>query len=131
MRIEQLTVHQKRLSSAEAELWIFVRVEGMDETATLHASLVGPYCWGVETVQINYPVKQIKPEGYDENLWVGRVVIPEPNFWTPEQPFVYEGHVELWQNNRLVEIRNIRAAFKGRPEPLELQVNRDTEKKME
>jgi hypothetical protein len=29
-----------------------------------------------------------------------RVIIPEPSFWEPESPFLYQGPVELWQNGQ-------------------------------
>jgi hypothetical protein len=116
MSIQQLTVQQKRLSSAEAELWVVVRVEAIEESTTLRGCLVGPICPGVETVQINYPIKPIKPEGTERNVLVGRVLIPEPNFWTPEQPFAYVGHVEWWQGGKCLETRALRAVFKARAE---------------
>jgi hypothetical protein len=112
MKITQLTVEQKRLSSAEAELWVFIHVEKIDATTMFRGSISGPYCLGVETVQILYPLKPIRPEGYAENVLIGRIVIPEPNFWTTQMPFVYEGGVELWHEGKLADIKTIRAAFK-------------------
>jgi hypothetical protein len=114
MKIQQLTVQQKRLSTAEAELWVFVHVERIDDTTRLIGCLVGPHCATAETVQINYPLKPIHPEGYADYVLVGRIVIPEPNFWTPETPFVYEGGVELWHEGKLADVKPIRAAFKLR-----------------
>jgi hypothetical protein len=29
-----------------------------------------------------------------------RVIIPEPSFWEPESPFLYQGPVELWQDGQ-------------------------------
>jgi len=114
MRIEHLTVQQKRLSSAEAELLVFAQIEEFDANARLGGCLVGPYCTGVETVQINYPLKPITPPGIDEGVLVGQFVIPEPNLWTPEMPFVYEGNVELWELGKCSDTWPLRAAFKAK-----------------
>jgi len=40
--------------------------------------------------------RQYEKEG-DPTLSL-RVIIPEPSFWDPESPFLYEGMIELWQN---------------------------------
>jgi hypothetical protein len=32
-----------------------------------------------------------------------RAIIPEPNFWEPETPFLYRGPVELWQKGQLCD----------------------------
>jgi hypothetical protein len=112
MKIVQLTVEQKRLSTAEAELWVVVHVEERDVTTEMRGSLVGPRCAKAETVQIAYPLKSIERPGFGHAL-VGRIIIPEPNCWTPEMPFVYEGSVELWQAGKCVEIKPIRTMFKN------------------
>ena len=112
MKIAQLTVQQKRLSTAEAELWVFVHVERIDDSTELRGCLVGPKCVAVETVQINYRLKRIRPDAYAANVLIGRILIPEPNLWTAETPFVYEGNVELWHDAKLADIKPIRAAFR-------------------
>jgi hypothetical protein len=112
MKITQLTVQQQRLSSAESVLWIIVHVEAIGSKTLLCGCLVGPRCTGVETVQINYPIRQIYPDGYADNVLVGRIVIPEPNLWTSTTPFIYEGNVELWHDGALTDMKPIRAAFK-------------------
>jgi hypothetical protein len=118
--IAHLTVEQKRLSTAEAELWVIVRVEGHEESLELRGSLVGPRCAQAETVQIAYPLKSMRRPELGPDVRAGRFIIPEPNCWTPEMPFMYEGSVELWQASRCVDVRPIRAIFKaldraGRP----------------
>jgi beta-galactosidase/beta-glucuronidase len=112
MKIEELTVQQKRLSPAEAELWVHVRVAAIGPTTQIRGSLTGPLCQSVQTIQIAYPVRCIKPPGHSDNEIIGRVLIPEPNLWSAETPFVYEGNVELWDEGKLVDLKPIRAAFK-------------------
>ncbi len=113
MKILQLTIEQKRLSTAEAELWVVVHIEKRDATAELRGSLVGPRCAKAETVQIAYPLKSIQRPEFGPDALVGRIIIPEPNCWTPEMPFVYEGSVELWHAGKC-EIKPIQAMFKTR-----------------
>ncbi|HYV36006.1 MAG TPA: hypothetical protein VE988_09910, partial [Gemmataceae bacterium] len=36
-----------------------------------------------------------------------RVVIPEPSFWEPECPFVYDGVIELWQDGVRCDVRQV------------------------
>jgi hypothetical protein len=112
MKITQLTVEQKRLSTAEAELWVFVHVERSDDATEIRGCLVGPKCVSAETVQINYPLKRIRSDDHATNVLLGRILIPEPNLWTPETPFVYEGNVELWHEGKVADLKPIRAAFR-------------------
>ena len=113
MKIDRFTIEQKRLSTAEAELWVFVHVATVDLSTQLRGNLVGPRAPNVETVQIAYPFKPISPAGQAENILIGRVLIPDPNFWTTETPFVYEGKIELWQEGKLADAKPIRTAFKA------------------
>ena len=113
MKIDQLTIEQKRLSTAVAELWIVVHVERIDASTQIRGALVGPRCANAETVQLAYPLKCISSTGHAENILIAKVVIPEPNFWTTETPFVYEGKVELWQDGKQADFKPIRTAFRA------------------
>jgi len=113
MKITQLTIQQKRLSFAEAELWVFVHVSEVDDGTEIRGSLCGPICASIKTIQIAYTLKPIKPPGFAANILIGRILIPEPNLWNIETPYIYEGNVELWNNGRLTDSRPIRVAFKG------------------
>ena len=98
-RIKRTTIVQRRASPLEAELWIVVEVDFVNAGTELRGRLVGPKCAGVETIQVAYPIRMIpRPADQPENAVVGRVVIPEPNLWTREILFFYEGVVELWQD---------------------------------
>jgi hypothetical protein len=112
MKIEQLTIQQKRLSTAEAELWVFVHVPEKISALQIRGNLIGPFCPNAQTIQIAYTIKPIRPAGVADNILVGRILIPEPNLWTAETPFTYEGNVELWDDGKLADIKPIRAAFK-------------------
>jgi len=113
MKIDQLTVQQKRLSPADAELWIFAHVAELSDAIQIRGTLSGPYCAELQTIQIAYPIKRIHPPGFADNVWIGRILIPEPNLWTVETPFIYQGNVELWLDGKLTDVKPIRAAFKS------------------
>ena len=108
-RILRTTLHQKRLSTAVAELWIVVEVERVTPTTELRGRLSGPKCPGSETVQIAYPLRMLPSTG---EALVARILIPEPNLWTAETPFVYEGTVELWQDGELHDRAVVVTGFK-------------------
>jgi hypothetical protein len=98
-RIQRASILQRRVSPMEAELWVEVEVASVTAGTELHGRLIGPMCPGVETIQVAYPIRMIpRALGQSENAVVGRVIIPEPNLWTREIPFFYEGVVELWQD---------------------------------
>ena len=58
-RILRTTLQQKRLSIAEAELWIHVEVEQITAGIELRGRFTGPKCPGIETVQIAYPLRPL------------------------------------------------------------------------
>ena len=94
--IENVSLHQHRLSAAEAELWIVVTA--LVPSGELRGGLIGPRCDGVETIEIAYPLRMHpRPPTEFSGKLVGRVMIPEPNLWTQEMSFHYDGVVELWQ----------------------------------
>src|SRR5258708_784018 len=84
MKIEQRTVQQKRLSVAEAELWVLAHVPSIRPTPQILGNLSGPFCAKAQTIQIAYAIKAIHPPGFADNVLVGRILIPEPNLWTVE-----------------------------------------------
>lgn len=94
-RIESVFLHQHRLSAAEAELWIVVTA--LHSSGELRGRLIGPRCPDLETIEIAYPLRlHSRPPSEFSGKLVGRVIIPEPNLWTREMPFHYDGMVELW-----------------------------------
>ncbi len=103
--IRHVRVIDRRLDPAETELWIAVDVEGMAATAEVRGRLMGPRCAYATTVEVAYPLRPLPPgrgAGAEHEV-VGRVVIPEPSFWDPQSPFLYEGPVELWEGGRRVD----------------------------
>jgi hypothetical protein len=101
--IRSVRILQHRLSPLEADLRIIVEVDE-PTGAELRGRVRGPVCPGTETVQIAYSLRTVttEEESAGRSL-IARVVIPEPNLWTRETPFVYEAVVELWCNGRQID----------------------------
>ena len=95
-RIQSLTITPVRMSPAEAALSITVQLSGPVENFELHyelrGKLVGPRRVGFTTIEVAYSLRTNR-----DNPLSLTGVIPEPNFWSVETPFRYDGTVELWQ----------------------------------
>jgi hypothetical protein len=114
-RICRTTVEVRRVSPAEAEVWVVAEVEAVTPTTELRGRLVGPLLPGRTTVEVPYPFRPLPgpATGPPRSLAV-RVVIPEPNLWTEAAPFVYEGPLELWQDGRRCDVATVSVALKPR-----------------
>jgi hypothetical protein len=103
-RIVDLQVQTHRLTPMEAELWILVRAETSTPATELRGRFVGPKCPGVTTVEVGYP---LRPFADMRESLKARVVIPEPNRWEEQCPFVYDGVVELWHYGQCCDVRKV------------------------
>jgi hypothetical protein len=97
-KLRQASAEVRRLSSAEAELWIRIEAEQTTPTTEVRGRMVGPRCPGMTTVEVAYSLQPFPrlPEGMPPLS--RRVVIPEPSLWEAERPFVYHAVIELWQD---------------------------------
>ena len=91
-RIQSLTIFPIRMSPAEAALSVTVEFDEPVEHYELRGKLVGPRRAGFTTIEVAYPLR-----GTRDNPLSLTGVIPEPNFWSVETPYRYDGVVELWQ----------------------------------
>jgi hypothetical protein len=101
-------IRNRILNPAEAEIWItFVAADPSAETE-LRGRLVGPHCPYTTTVEVAYPLRPLPGPRRSRDLRA-RVLIPEPSFWEPETPFLYQGSVEIWKagsRGATVEVRH-------------------------
>lgn len=99
-RLRQVTAEVRRLSPAEAEVWIVIDAEQVTPTTEVRGRLMGPRRAGATTVEVAYPLRPFPrlPDGVPP--LTRRVVIPDPSLWEPEQPFLYRVIVELWQDGQ-------------------------------
>jgi hypothetical protein len=110
-RICWLEVIDRLLTPAQAEIWVRATVDPVTPVMDLRGRLMGPRCPYADTVEVAYPLRPLaRPEDATggRNTLVRRVVIPEPSFWEPESPFLYEGPMELWQDSERREVRVLR-----------------------
>ncbi len=102
-RIREFEVQLTRLNPAEAELWIRVVPERSAPDLEIRGRLIGPRCIYATTVEVAYPLRRLRPSIEAASGLVRRVVVPEPSFWEPETPFLYQGPLELWEGGRPVD----------------------------
>jgi len=95
-----------RLDAALAELLVhadFAEDPGPD--VELRGRLMGPRCPGVGTIEVAYPLRPV-PSGLPARR-SARVVIPDPNLWESDTPFVYWGPAEVWVGGaKVAEVRS-------------------------
>jgi hypothetical protein len=104
-KLGPVTAQVRRLSPAEAEVWLLIEAERVTPATEVRGRFVGPRCPGVTTVEVAYPLRPFPrpPEGVPPLS--RRVVIPDPSLWEPGQPFVYRAVVELWQDGECADRR--------------------------
>lgn len=78
--------------------------------AQLRGRLMGPRCPGVSTIEVAYPIQPLSSN--DPMLLLGRVLIPEPNLWTPNRPMIYWGPVEVWLGGQMASSQGIEVGLK-------------------
>jgi hypothetical protein len=93
-RIRDVHVVNYGLDPHETELRIHVELDEVTPTTQIKGRLMGPRNVYASTVEVAYPMREVE-RGAGIVL---RVVIPEPSWWEPKTPFLYQGPLELWQN---------------------------------
>jgi hypothetical protein len=102
MKITSLTAEIVRANTTVAQFLVHVVLDGPVSECAIKGRLLGPRCPGITTVEIAYPLVQIESCGMTAKF-IG--VIPEPNLWTPEAPFVYELTVQVRDAGKLTDMR--------------------------
>ena len=89
-----IEVRNRLLTPTEAEVWISVRADGSTGDLSVRGRIMGPHCAYASTVEVAYPLRPLR--GAPDTLGAtARVLIPEPSFWDPESPFLYEDRCDL------------------------------------
>jgi hypothetical protein len=118
-----------RLTPTEAEVILSVNLAAdAPAGAELAGRVIGPSCRYAETIEIAYPLRPLPPApGLPPTRMAARAVVPEPNWWAPETPFLYRVNCELRPGGGLTGMTHgFRAAalsptglrWNGRPLPL-------------
>ena len=105
--IRTLEVQELRLTAAEAVVWLQDVPERRSETTEVRGRFVGPRCSGRSTVEVAYPLRPVPGGARGSGDLAMRVVIPEPSFWASQSPYQYEGTVELWDEGKRCDVRQI------------------------
>jgi hypothetical protein len=111
MKIASLTVELIRADSAVAQFLIRIVLDGLVARCEVRGQVVGPTCPGITTVEIAYPLVRVEASETTATL---KGVIPEPNLWTREAPFVYAVRVEVLVEGRQTDTRACVLALRGR-----------------
>jgi hypothetical protein len=129
--IRNLRITRLRSDPSRAEVWFSVSPTFIDSATEIRGSLTGPRSPYAATVEVAYPLRQVSTQQPNPEELLVRVIVPEPCFWEPKAPFVYEARVELWQNGVLEDLartnqglRSIRLAqdglkLNGQPLPIQ------------
>ena len=108
-RITKLLVFDGRLTPTDADVYVSVYPAEVTSTTQVRGRLAGPSCPYAETVEIAYPLREFSREYASTGIphITVRAVIPEPNWWHPDSPFLYRGPLELWQADQCCERREL------------------------
>lgn len=102
-RICRIEVRDRLVNPNEPEIWISVFPERQTASTEVRGRIMGPRCLYSTTVEVAYPLRPFAhlPDGMPGLS--RRVIIPEASFWDPDSPFLYQGPVELWEEDRLCD----------------------------
>src|SRR5262245_31501700 len=104
-RITRLFVHDGHLTPAQADVLVSVYPAEVTSTPQVRGRLRGPSCPYATTVEVASPLREFSREYAATGVphITVRAIIPEPNWWHPDTPFVYRGPLELWQSDQCCE----------------------------
>ena len=93
-----LSIFYGRTSESVAK--IYARVEGFDsdDRTTLRGTVRGPFCRFSQTLPTTVSLTDLGP---GESL-LAEAVLPDPCFWSPQLPALYEANVELVSSGKSV-----------------------------
>lgn len=100
---EIIAIHVQNhvLTPTVAEVWIQVHVSKQTATTEVRGRLMGPRCPYATTIEVAYALRPLSQPPDKAGIW-SRVIIPEPSWWDPQSPFLYEGPLELWEGGECV-----------------------------
>ena len=108
-RILDAYVATRHADPAGAELRIIVRPERITPATEIKGRLTGPHSPYAGTVEIAYPLREL---ARTDHILL-RVLIPEPSWWEPKTPLLYEGPLELWEEGQRCEQISLRHGIRA------------------
>jgi hypothetical protein len=81
---------------------IYVRLPLCESTAdvSLRGSVTGPHSQLTRTLAATIPIQHLDPGPQP----LGRATVPDPCFWSPNAPYLYDVRVELWRDGERLNI---------------------------
>jgi hypothetical protein len=64
-------------------------------------------------VEVAYPLRPLPRPVEGPSGLTSRVVIPEPSWWDPVSPFLYDGFIELWQDGERCDVVPVRHGLRS------------------
>jgi hypothetical protein len=112
-KIRRVRFIDRVLNPAEAEAVVLVEPEHETCDLEIRGRLVGPRCAYATTVEIAYPLRPTAQPSGSSAVLTKRVVVPEPNLWAQDTPFVYRGLIELWDKGCLQDQVSLSYGFRA------------------
>jgi hypothetical protein len=84
--------------TSDAVARVYARLRGFDLGAELSGNLTGPSCMYAETLPARFALVDRGPGG----SLLAEAVVPEPCFWTPEMPQLYQANVRLRRDGNVL-----------------------------
>ena len=97
MNLDRLTLFFGRATDIEARVYAQAPAEVVGDFA-LTGTVLGPYCEYSQTLPAKTTLRDLGP---GPSL-LGEAIVPDPCFWTPDEPYYYRVHVQLQQGDRVV-----------------------------
>ena|SRR5215472_12037921 len=106
-KLREVSLEVRRLSDADAELWLRIDAEKVTPTTEVRGRMIGPHCPGVNTIEVAYPLQPFprQPDGLPPLS--RRVAVPDPSLWEPSRPFVYHVVIELWEDGARCDVAEL------------------------
>ena len=86
--------------AADALAHVYARLRGSDSQSQLQltGTLRGPSCRYAKTLQATFSLADRGPG----NSLLAEAIVPEPCFWTPEMPQLYQGDIQLRRRGEIL-----------------------------
>jgi folate-binding protein YgfZ len=104
-RILDVEIRVHRLDPSAAEVWVLVTAEHATAGTAVCGRLVGPKLPSTTTIEVAYAMQSFPKKPAELSDLARRVMIPQPNTWDAETPFVYDAVIELWQDGARCDSR--------------------------
>jgi hypothetical protein len=107
--LSELDVFYGDLSSARAYVYARLPRSADDAGLTLSGHVRGPRCLHAQTLPAIFPLMDLGPGP----TLLARAVVPEPTFWSPDLPAIYDVTVHVQHGSEIVASRHAEIGLKA------------------